>query len=141
MVDDDVSAITATLVAYATAIDTKDWALFRTLFIADCEFKVFSRRFRGLDELTEHMRVLHEPLDGSLHHLGNFVIEVDGDSARATTYLDALLVQRDHPEGPTVRIVGSYEDDLRRESGRWLVRQRNFRFLWSEGNTRLVASD
>ena len=49
MVDDDVSAITATLVAYATAIDTKDWALFRTLFSADCEFKVFSRRFRGLD--------------------------------------------------------------------------------------------
>ena len=35
MVDDDVSAITATLVAYATAIDTKDWALFRTLFSAE----------------------------------------------------------------------------------------------------------
>jgi 3-phenylpropionate/cinnamic acid dioxygenase small subunit len=137
--DDEASSITAVLVAYATAIDTKDWDLFRTLFSTDCEFKIGRRRFHGIDELTEHMRVLHDQLDGSRHHLGNFVIEVDGDSARATTYLDGLLVQRDHPDGPMVRVTGSYEDDLRRESGRWLIARRKFWFLWSEGNARLLA--
>jgi 3-phenylpropionate/cinnamic acid dioxygenase small subunit len=139
MSDAEVSSITATLIAYATAIDTKDWTLFRSLFTADCVFDGGGHRFHGVDPLTDHMRALHEPLDGSRHHLGNFVIEVDGESARATSYLDALLVRRRHPDGPTLRVTGSYEDQLRRESGRWLIQQRTFRFLWSEGNLGLIA--
>ena len=81
MSDGDPSTVNATLVAYATAIDTKDWELFRSLFTADCLFDGGGRRIHGVDPLTEHMRALHEPLDGSRHHLGNFVIETDGDSA------------------------------------------------------------
>ena len=139
MSDGDARDITATLVAYATAIDTKNWSLFRGLFTSDCVFDVSGQRFHGIDALTEHMEALHEPLDGSRHHLGNFVIEVDGDTAGATSYLDALLVRRRHPNGSTLRVTGSYEDDLRRESGRWLIHERTFRFLWSEGNLGLIA--
>lgn len=133
------SDIEATLIAYATALDTKDWDLFRSLFTEDCVFDAGNGVFHGVEPLTEHMRALHDPLDGCRHHLGNFVVEVDGDLARSTCYLDALLVRRDHPDGPTLRVTGSYDDELVLRSGRWSMRRRTFRWLWSEGNHRLIA--
>ena len=33
----DERSINALLIAYATAIDTRDWALFRSCFTADCK--------------------------------------------------------------------------------------------------------
>jgi uncharacterized protein (TIGR02246 family) len=135
----DRQEIVDLLVAYATAIDTKDWELFRTLFTDDCIFDVAGVPIEGADDLTRRMQVLHEPLDGSRHHIGNEVVAVGEDDARATCYLDALLVQRRHPEGPTVRVSGSYEDDLVNDSGRWRIRHRRFHFLWSEGNTALLS--
>ncbi len=140
MSDTDRRDITATLVAYATAIDTKDWALFRSVFADDCVFDGGGHRMEGVEQLTEHMRVLHEPLDRSLHHLGNFVIDVDGATARAKTYLDAVLVQRNHPTGPMLRVTGSYDDALIQRAGRWVISRRTFRFLWHDGNLALAGS-
>jgi hypothetical protein len=130
----DVGQIMATINRYAMAIDTKDWTLFRSLFADDCVMEVGSSVHRGADSLTEHMRRLHEPLDASMHRMTNTTMERSDDGVQARTYLDALLVRRDHPAGPTLQIVGLYADVLRRQSGVWVIQHRRFQAVWREGN-------
>jgi SnoaL-like domain len=134
----DEGRIIATINRYAMAIDTKDWTLFRSLFADDCVMEVGSSVHRGADSLTEHMRGLHEPLDASMHRMTNTTMEPSDDGVRARTYLDALLVRRDHPAGPTLRIVGLYDDVLRPNSDTWVIQHRRFRAVWREGNSAVL---
>jgi uncharacterized protein (TIGR02246 family) len=136
----DDRAVGAVLVTYARALDTKDWTLFRSLFTDDAVFDVAGTLIEGADLLTRHMAELHDPLDGSRHHVGNAVVDVDGATALASSYVDALLVRRRHSDGPTVRVTGSYHDELVLHDGRWLIHRRRFELLWSEGNTALLRS-
>jgi hypothetical protein len=130
----DVEPIIATINRYASAIDTKDWTLFRGLFADDCVMEVGSNVHRGADSLTEHMRRIHEPLDASMHRMTNTTMEASDSGVCARTYLDALLVRRGHPAGPTLRIVGFYDDVLSPQLDIWVIQHRRFHAVWREGN-------
>jgi hypothetical protein len=58
--------------------------------------------------------------------------------ATAHSYLDALLIRADHPKGPTLRVIGFYDDELLRSPGGWVILHRSFRPIWREGNTALL---
>jgi hypothetical protein len=130
----DYEDVVDTINRYAMAVDTKDWTLFRSLFTDDCTMEVGSNTHRGADVLTEHMRQLHQPLDVSIHRMTNTTVQWAEDGARVRTYLDALLIRRDHPAGPTFRIVGVYDDTLVPRSGGMAIHHRRFEALWREGN-------
>jgi ketosteroid isomerase-like protein len=135
----DHAEIGAALVRYATAVDTKDWPMLRTVFHDDCVMEVGDQRHEGIDALTEHMAQLHAPLTATVHRLTNTAVEIDGDRATASTYLDALLLRPDHPSGPTLQIVGIYEDTLRRDAAGWRIQHRRFRRVWHDGSTAMLA--
>lgn len=128
------------LIAYATAIDTKDWELFGSLFSPDCTMTSPASTIDGVTTLTEHMRDLHAPLDASAHRITNATIAVDGGRATAHSYLDALLVRAGHPEGSTFRVAGYYDDQLRRHQDRWVIQHRTFTALWREGNPQVLGA-
>jgi hypothetical protein len=75
-----------------------------------------------------------------MHRMTNTTMEPSDDGVRARTYLDALLVRRNHPDGPTLQIVGLYDDVLRPQSDIWVLQHRRFQALWREGNPAVLQT-
>jgi hypothetical protein len=122
---EDRQDIAEVIMIYATAIDRREWSRFSDMFTADADIDYGEiGKWSGADEIGDFMRRAHETAHHTMHRLTNQVITVDGDTAKARTYVDALIIVAD--DGSGVNAVGFYDDHLvRRESG-WLVDKRVF---------------
>lgn len=122
----DRADITDVLVRYATGIDRRDWDLFRTIWTDDVDAN-YGRgigHFRSADEITDFMSASHAVMGSTWHRLSNFSIEVDGDRARARTYVHAVLnVDREDPER-WMDVIGHYDDELVRAPDGWRIAHR-----------------
>jgi len=123
----DHDLITDVLVRYATGIDTRDWALFRTCFTKDvqADYGEGVGAWTDVDGITEYMTVMHRDMVDTKHMLSNFVIELDGDTASASTYVHAVLVVTREPL-TWFEPVGRYEDRLVRTREGWRISHRVF---------------
>ncbi|OBB60534.1 polyketide cyclase [Mycobacterium sp. 852013-51886_SCH5428379] len=122
---EDRQDITDVLLRYATGIDRRDWALFRTVFTEDCVMEYGEiGTWNGVDAVAEFMEQSHGMAGHTLHRLSNVTITVTGDSATARTYVDALILAPNNTSG--VNAVGFYDDDLVRTDAGWRVRHRRF---------------
>jgi 3-phenylpropionate/cinnamic acid dioxygenase small subunit len=121
----DRADIADVLLRYATGIDRRDWPLFRTVFTDDCELDYGEiGAWKGVEAVTEFMEKTHAMAGHTLHRLTNQVITVDGDSAQARTYVDALIMFGDNKSG--VNGIGYYDDDLARTGTGWRIARRRF---------------
>jgi 3-phenylpropionate/cinnamic acid dioxygenase small subunit len=103
--------VSAVLVRYASGIDRRDWALFRSCFTADCtadygEIGAWS----GVDEITAFMVAVHQNCGYTLHRISNVAVETLPDGAQARSYVDAVIMGPDNLDG--VRAIGFYDDRL-----------------------------
>ncbi|OBJ59463.1 nuclear transport factor 2 family protein [Mycobacterium asiaticum] len=122
---EDRQDIADLLVRYATGIDRRDWALFRTVFTDDCELDYGEiGAWRGVDAVTEFMQLAHAMAGHTLHRLSNIAITLDGDRALARTYIDGLIMAADNSGG--VNAAGFYDDDIVRTSAGWRIAKRRF---------------
>jgi 3-phenylpropionate/cinnamic acid dioxygenase small subunit len=122
---EDRQDITDVLLRYATGIDRRDWPLFRTVFADDCELDYGEvGSWKGVDAVTEFMQQAHAMAGHTMHRLTNQVITVDGDTAEARTYVDALIMLGDNTSG--VNAAGFYDDELVRTDDGWRVARRHF---------------
>lgn len=137
----DRAGVTDALYRYCTAIDTKDWALLAACFVPEATADYRGRHFPDAASIVRYMADIHRDLDGSAHRLTNVVVQLDGDTARTTSYVDALLVDADHPDGPTFHVVGTYADALRRDGASWRIVERRFVDLWTEGKRTMLAPE
>lgn len=113
------------LVRYATGIDRRDWALFRTAFTDDCVLDYGEiGKWNGVDAVTEFMDQSHAMAGHTMHRLSNHAIVADGDTATARTYVDALIMAQDNNSG--VNAVGFYDDELVRTVSGWRIARRRF---------------
>lgn len=125
MSERDRQDIADVLLCYATGIDRRDWTLFRSIFTEDCELDYGEiGAFKGADAVTEFMQRAHELAGHTMHRLTNQVIAVDGDSAHARTYVDALIMLADNSSG--VNAAGFYDDDFVRTENGWQIARRRF---------------
>jgi ketosteroid isomerase-like protein len=85
---------------------------------------------RGTEELRSHWHGIWQVLTRMVFINQIGAIEVDGDYARARSYCLEILQLRN---GAMRRLVGSYEDTLRRIDGRWFFSERNYRVVVDEG--------
>jgi 3-phenylpropionate/cinnamic acid dioxygenase small subunit len=122
---EDRQDITEVLLRYATGIDRRDWALFRTVFTDDCELDYGEIGvWKGVDAVTEFMQQAHALAGHTMHRLTNQVITLDGDEAQARTYVDALIMVGDNKSG--VNGIGYYDDDMVRTDDGWRIARRRF---------------
>jgi 3-phenylpropionate/cinnamic acid dioxygenase small subunit len=122
---EDRQDIADVLVRYATGIDRRDWPLFRTVFTDDCELDYGEvGSWQGVDAVTEFMQQAHALAGHTMHRLTNQVITVDGDSAQARTYVDALIMLADNNSG--VNAAGFYDDEFVRTEKGWQIARRRF---------------
>jgi 3-phenylpropionate/cinnamic acid dioxygenase small subunit len=121
----DRQDIADVVLRYATGIDRRDWTLFRSIFTDDCELDYGEvGSWKGADAVTEFMQQAHELAGHTMHRLTNQVITVDGDSAQARTYVDALIMLADNNSG--VNAAGFYDDEFVRTERGWQIARRRF---------------
>lgn len=121
----DRQDISDLLVRYATGIDQRDWPLFRTVFTADCELDYGEiGAWEGVDAVAEFMDKVHATAGHLLHRLSNQAITIDGDTAVARTYVDALIMAADNQTG--VNGIGFYDDEIVRTPDGWRIARRRF---------------
>ena len=122
---DDRQDISDVLVRYATGIDRRDWALFRTVFTDDCALDYGEiGAWQGVDAVTDFMAEVHATAGHTLHRLTNQAVTVDGDTAMARTYVDALIMFGDNQSG--VNGIGFYDDEMVRTAAGWRIARRRF---------------
>jgi 3-phenylpropionate/cinnamic acid dioxygenase small subunit len=122
---EDRQDISDVLLRYATGIDRRDWTLFRTAFVEDCELDYGEiGAWHGIDAVTDFMETSHAAAGHTMHRLTNQVIAVDGDRAQARTYVDGLIMFGDGNSG--VNAVGFYDDDVIRTAIGWRIARRRF---------------
>lgn len=82
--------------------------------------------------LSEHLG----PLGGTMHVIANHLVELDGDIARAETYVNAHHWPAQGCEDPSkVFVTGSrYVDRLSRREGVWKIDQRQTVRSWSRSD-------
>lgn len=113
------------LVRYATGIDRRDWDTFRTVFTADCALDYGDiGTWDGVDAVTEFMTQAHAMAGHTLHRITNVAVDVDGDTATARSYVDALIMAADNASG--VNAAGFYDDELVRTAAGWRLARRRF---------------
>lgn len=112
--------IIETMNKYAIGIDTKDYLLFRSIFLDDVKVKViFDQNWREEGEVSfnskeDWVAYVKESIDqyrATQHMLGNPMISFDGEIAVVRTDLQATHYYIDNPEVKTV-LWGFYETHM-----------------------------
>ena len=138
----DRAAIVDVVVAYATALDTKDWKMLGEVFTEDAswEYSGSDEPLRGRDAIVARLGAGVERYDAPRHLDGNHVAVVHGDEAEHTCYFQAQHVRRGLPDGETILVGGRYDDRLRRTPDGWRLTHREVTKVWSQGNPTVSAS-
>lgn len=118
--------VSAVLVRYASGIDRRDWALFRSCFTSDCTIDYGDiGKWNGVEEITTFMIAVHEDCGYTLHRISNVTVEPVPEGAHARSYIDAVIMGPDNRYG--FRALGFYEDRLVYSNGPgWQISDRTF---------------
>lgn len=138
----DRAQIVDAVIAYATAVDTRDWARLGALFTDDAcwEYAASGERLCGPDVIVARISASIERFDATHHLNGNHVTALTGDEARHTCYYQAQHVRLGLPGGEKFLAGGRYEDRLRRTAGGWQFTSRRIISVWAEGNPSVISS-
>jgi hypothetical protein len=119
----DLEQINDVLLRYATGIDRRDWDLFRTCFTEGSKLDYGDLgQWDNREAVTRFMIRSHS--GPSMHRLNNFAISIDGDAARARTYVDALVYGPGSFGG--AHSIGYYDDELTRTPEGWRIARRRY---------------
>jgi hypothetical protein len=123
---EDEHRIASVTVRYATGIDRRDWALFRTCFTDDLqadygEFGVWS----SAEAITRAMEEMHLPFGPTLHRMSNTAPLAVPGGATARTYVDVILTPKE-TGGVITQAAGYYDDELVKSAAGWRIKKRRF---------------
>ncbi|HLK11283.1 MAG TPA: nuclear transport factor 2 family protein [Candidatus Binatia bacterium] len=121
----DRAAIHDLLVAYARAVDGRDWEGVAACFTpdAECDYHFF----RGTT--AEVVALIRDGLgrfESTMHFLGNQWIALDGDRAQVETY--AIAYHR--RAGRDLTVAMRYHDGVVRRGDGWRIARRRLEVVW-----------
>lgn len=123
---------------YGIAIDRRDGRMLRSLFTTDGGMDVYLPDtpgpvavIRGPEQLEAILEALQLYRD-TFHFVGNFVVDVDGDTAHGVTYCIAhhWLVEDEVSHDETLLLT--YDDSFVRTAEGWRFEVRAIRRKWTE---------
>jgi ketosteroid isomerase-like protein len=140
---DHERAIQRLIVAYADAVDDRDFAVVAACFTDDASASYSGRELApGVDAIVAHVRGL-ERFVATTHQISNVTVDVaaDGRAARARSTAVAWLVAPGDPPPLLVRGL-RYHDELRRDDGvGWRITRRVHTVRWMWEGTAQVPTD
>lgn len=140
----DRAAISDVVHAYATGLDRRDWALYRSIFTNEIEMDFRSVGIREgrypADDWVRDARRLFAGFSATQHTSTNHVHEVRGDEARCVSNMQAEhFVAREPGDGladgaDRWTIGGWYDNRLVRMPDGWKLSAVALHVTWSQGN-------
>src|SRR3954453_20311953 len=130
---EDRQAIVDLLIAYATALDSRDFEALGDVYLPDAVAIYDGHRCNGLDAIKDICKAALIPLTASQHFLGNFQVEVDGNSAQTVAYLHAQHFMAGARGRSTYVMAGTYRDKLTRTDNGWRIEYRDLEITWTDG--------
>ncbi|TFV59728.1 nuclear transport factor 2 family protein [Mycobacterium sp. PS03-16] len=118
----DTAQIADVLIRYATGIDAKDWALFRTCWADEVDIDYGDLgRHTDPDAFTTLMEQIHGRMGQTYHRISNVAVTVEGDRATARSYVHAVLQSAPGDADSWIDALGHYDDELRRTAEGWRI--------------------
>jgi hypothetical protein len=144
----DRALIVETVYLYATAVDSRDWNLYRSIFtdVIDVDFSSY---FQGgepgwvtmpADAWVDAASAPFAALDATQHSLSNPRVTIEGDDATCVVYVQAehFLANR---EGDNYHTVGGYyTHTLVRTAAGWRLNRIKLTVRWQRGNKSIMAA-
>ena len=136
----DRAAISDTIFKYATGVDRRDWALYRSIFTdtVDFDFSTWRgvRQAMSADEWVIAARDTLACFDATQHNLTNLVITLDGDRATAVVH----MVATHYFDGEVQTLGGFYTHGLvRGDDGVWRIAACRLVITWETGDRALFG--
>jgi len=125
---EDQLAIQRVITNYSAFLDARDYDGYVGLFTEDGVWQNGPTVRAGRGEIRAMLTSLFgEPTPGfvnlaSFHQIGNFEIDVEGDTARAKSRF--VFLWRGEGGAPTPALSGQYHDELVRVDGAWKIKRR-----------------
>lgn len=135
---------------YAVGLDTKDWALWRSIYLDEVKVRFRAAgdvEFTGLgqewievaaEEWVHGRRVLFTGLGATQHQMSNPRATIEGDRATCVMYVRAIHFMPGDPPGTHYTIGGYYTDQLVRTSGGWKLTHVNLNVTWELGDATML---
>jgi ketosteroid isomerase-like protein len=137
----DEKEIVDVMNAYTTALDTRDWDLLAPTFTPDGDADFGN--IAGVGALDSPQAVVDlcrgalQNLQATQHLQGNYVVEVDGDTATASCYLQANHFYDGAPGGNVFVVWAKYTDQFVRTADGWKIKHRDLAAISAGGNQNL----
>jgi len=118
----DEQAIERVLIEYGRTLDNRDFAAYAALFADNGEWKGAQGSYKGPKEIQEQMEKIFTaaaadiPKGRNFHAMSNFIIDVQGDRATASS---RFIFYKMDGSKPVAEVTGRYEDVLIRVGGVW----------------------
>jgi hypothetical protein len=133
---EDRFAINDLVVHYATLLDDAQWESLGELFTEDGVFASPNSTTVGRPAIIENFKVKHAPFPVTWHDPHGIAVDFDDDDhARGTVIGYAELASPDATVVTSIR----YQDDYRREGGRWRFARRHVLSVYGMPPAELVA--
>jgi SnoaL-like domain len=141
----DRAAISDVVHAYATGLDRRDWALYRSIFSDHLEMDFASVGIRAgsytADAWVRSAQTLFAGFVATQHTSGNHVHEIHGDAATCVSNMQAehfiASVPGEEPLAPGAErwtIGGYYVNELVRAPSGWKLWRVTLNVTWTQGN-------
>tara|TARA_A100001037_G_C14968011_1_gene552403 strand:+ start:92 stop:550 length:459 start_codon:yes stop_codon:yes gene_type:complete len=130
---------------YALGIDTKNWPLLRSVFSDEvtADFRSFGAKSvwsGSAEDWVTQVRSTIEGMDATQHLMSNHLYAVDAESARGTTYIQAVHVCRNDWGGDTYTIGGYYEVEMSSTPSGWRISRYTLQCTWHEGDRHVLRA-
>ncbi len=140
----DRLAVAETVYRYATGVDRRDWALYRSLFTdtVTIDFSSFDLNISPgvvrADDWVAGLIPLFSGLSATQHSMSNPLATVDGDTATISMYVQAHHVYDPHDPASWYTVAGYYDDSLVRLDDRWLLTGVRLTVVWRAGDPAIM---
>lgn len=137
----DRAAISDVVIAYASAVDSRDWALFRSLFTDRVyfDFRSFSPDLHGdipVEDLVARTRTIAN-FDSTQHISSNHRHVIEGDAATCVSYMQAShFLKRDGVDHHCI-LYGYYTNSLVRFRKGWRINRYTLTVTGQTGDPRV----
>ncbi len=136
---DDRFAIIAVLDRYAECLDRRDWAGLADVFTPDVEMDFGVWQATDLDGVRTNIASFLGGCGPSQHLLGNYRIDLSGDTAASRCYCRVMHFGKGVHEGKTFESWIEYADELVRTAEGWRSRKRLATAIMNQGDMSLLG--
>ena len=139
----DVREIIDVMNQYTTALDSRNWPMLEDTMTPDGQADFGNLAGVGIldspQALVELCRKSLQDLRATQHLQGNYAVEVNGDTAQASCYLQANHFADGLPGGDEFVVWAKYRDDFVRTDKGWKIKKRYLDTIHAGGNMNLFA--